>query len=124
MFIAFQIFAALAAVLHVAIFLMESVLWTKPRIYGRFGVRSAEEADVIKPMAYNQGFYNLFLAIGIFIGLAMSGARGEALVVFALSCIVGAALVLVSTGVSYLRAAVSQAAFAVIALVLWAFLPA
>ncbi|MGL6237085.1 MAG: DUF1304 domain-containing protein [Segniliparus sp.] len=124
MFIAFEIFAALAALLHVAIFLMESVLWSKPQIYGRFGVRSAEDADVIKPMAYNQGFYNLFLAIGIFVGLAAPRAQGEILVVFALSCIVGAALVLLSTGLSYLRAAVSQAAFATIALALWALLPA
>ncbi|WP_007467962.1 DUF1304 domain-containing protein [Segniliparus rugosus] len=122
--IAFQTFAALAALLHVAIFFMESVFWTKPQIYKRFGVRSADEAVVIKPMAYNQGFYNLFLAVGVFAGLAAPGTSGELVAVFALSCIVGAAFVLASTGLSHLRAAVSQGLFAAAALALWAVLPA
>ncbi|ADG97535.1 protein of unknown function DUF1304 [Segniliparus rotundus DSM 44985] len=124
MLIAFEIFAALAALLHIVIFLMESVLWTKPAVYRRFGLQSAEQAAATKSLAYNQGFYNLFLAIGIFVGIAIGGESGEALTLFALSCIVAAALVLVSAGLSYLRAAATQATFAVIALVLWALLPA
>ena len=36
-------------------------------------------ADTIRPMAYNQGFYNLFLAIGAIIGvvLFLVGRRGD-----------------------------------------------
>ena len=56
------VFAALAALLHVYIFVMESVLWTRPSIWKRFGLKSQEDAETIAPMALNQGFYNLFLA--------------------------------------------------------------
>ena len=63
------VFAALAALLHVYIFVMESVQWSQPRIWKRFGVPDQQTADATKPMAYNQGFYNLFLAIGAGLGL-------------------------------------------------------
>ncbi|MET0317260.1 MAG: DUF1304 domain-containing protein, partial [Rhodococcus fascians] len=58
-----SIFAAVAAALHVVIFFMESVAWTKPAVWRRFGVASQADADVVRPMAFNQGFYNLFLAL-------------------------------------------------------------
>ena len=67
------LFAALAAVLHVVIFVFESVLWTRPSIWKRFGLADQQAADITKPMAYNQGFYNLFLAIGAFVGLIVYG---------------------------------------------------
>ena len=74
------VFAALAALLHVYIFVMESVQWTQPRVWKRFGVPDQAAADTTKPMAYNQGFYNLFLAIGAVLGLVLfwAGARGHA----------------------------------------------
>ena len=40
-------------------------------MFGRFGIRSAEDAAIVRPMAFNQGFYNLFLAIGIVAGLGL-----------------------------------------------------
>lgn len=58
-----EVFAVLAAVLHVVFFAFESVLWTRPAIFGRFGIRSQADADLIRPMAYNQGFYNLAGAV-------------------------------------------------------------
>ena len=116
------VFALLAAALHVAIFVMESVLWTRPAVYRRFGLVSADEAQATRSMAYNQGFYNLFLAVGIVVGVAVGGDVGTALVVFCCASIVAAAAVLLTTGLSYLRAAVTQALFAVIALVLFAVL--
>ncbi|WP_328858903.1 DUF1304 domain-containing protein [Williamsia herbipolensis] len=120
--VAAAVFAALAAVLHVAIFVMESVLWTRPAVYRRFGLASADDAAATQSMAYNQGFYNLFLALGIVIGIAVGGSVGTALVVFCCACIVAAAAVLLTTGLSYLRAAATQAVFAVVALVLFAVL--
>ncbi|MBB5511754.1 hypothetical protein HD598_000441 [Neomicrococcus aestuarii] len=36
--------------------------WTKPKIRATFGISEAE-ALATKEMAFNQGFYNLFLAI-------------------------------------------------------------
>ncbi len=117
-----QIFAAVAAALHVVIFVMESVVWSKPAVWQRFGVASQSDADVVKPMAFNQGFYNLFLAVGIVVGLIIGGGEGEAIVVFACLSIVGAAIVLATGGRKYFRAAFTQGITPLIALVLTAVL--
>ena len=63
------VFAALAALLHVYIFTMESLTWTSPRTRATFGT-TPEEAETTKLLAFNQGFYNLFLAIVGGIGIA------------------------------------------------------
>ena len=105
------VFAALAAALHVVFFVFESVLWTRPKIWARFGLRNQQDADTIKPMAYNQGFYNLFLAVGVVVGLILSGSHesaGRAVVLFGCLCMVGAAVVLLSTGRDKARAAAIQ----------------
>jgi putative membrane protein len=124
------VFAALAAVLHVYIFLMESVQWTQPRVWKRFGVPDQATADAIKPMAYNQGFYNLFLAVGTTIGLALfwtggagsvADVAGRTLVLFTLGSMVAAALVLISTGSRYLRAALLQGTLPLVGFVLFLF---
>ena len=122
--------AALAALLHVYIFLMESVQWTQPRIWRRFGVPDQAAADTIKPMAYNQGFYNLFLALGVVIGLVLflaagrgapAWAAGLALVLFSLGSMVAAALVLLTTGKRFVRAALIQGTLPLIGFVLFLF---
>ena len=124
------VFAALAALLHVYIFVMESVQWTQPRIWRRFGVADQAAADVTKPMAYNQGFYNLFLAIGTVIGIVLflagsadAGLRaaGLTLVLFSLGSMVAAALVLLTTGMKYLRPALIQGTLPLIGFVLVLF---
>ncbi|WP_194397393.1 DUF1304 domain-containing protein [Microbacterium atlanticum] len=124
------VFAALAALLHVYIFVMESVQWSQPRIWRRFGVADQAAADATKPMAYNQGFYNLFLAVGVVIGLVLlyagadSGAvraAGLALVLFGLGSMVAAALVLLTTGTKYLRPALIQGTLPLIGFVLFLF---
>jgi len=124
------VFAALAALLHVYIFIMESVQWTQPRIWRRFGVRDQAAAETTKPMAYNQGFYNLFLAIGVVIGIVLflasdsgsgGGAAGFALVLFTLGSMVAAALVLVTSGKGYVRPALVQGTLPLIGFVLFLF---
>jgi len=116
------VFAALAALLHVYIFVMESVQWTQPKIWKRFGVADQAAAEITKPMAYNQGFYNLFLAIGVVIGIVLFYAGGGiALVLFALGSMVAAALVLVTTGLKYVRPALIQGTLPLIAFVLFPF---
>jgi len=107
------VFAAIAALIHIAIFAMESVLWTRPTVWQRFGIASQAEADTIRPMAFNQGFYNLFLALGAGIGLTLWGAdatrpAGVALTAFALLSMLLAAVVLVSSRRSLWRAAILQ----------------
>src|SRR5690606_41805908 len=59
-----SLFAGIAALIHVYIWLLESVLWTSESTRRTFGVKSAADAETLRPMAYNHGFYNLFLALG------------------------------------------------------------
>jgi putative membrane protein len=124
MILASLLFAFLAAALHVFIFTMESLTWTRPATWKRFGVASQADAETTRLLAYNQGFYNLFLAIGAFIGIgcialapegSAQSAAGQSTVGWTLifaSCgsMVLAALVLALTGRKYLRAAVTQGA--------------
>jgi putative membrane protein len=65
------VFVFLAALFHVYVFFLESITWTRPRTWKIFGIASQADADTIKPMAFNQGFYNLFLAIGAGVGLIL-----------------------------------------------------
>jgi len=124
------VFAALAALLHVYIFVMESIQWSRPVIWRRFGVPDQESADITRPMAYNQGFYNLFLAIGVTLGIVLfwAGApetvaevAGRTLVLFTLGSMAAAALVLITTGRKYLRAALVQGTLPIIGFVLMLF---
>ncbi len=117
------IFAALAALLHVYIFVMESLTWTSPRTRATFGT-TVEEAETTKLLAFNQGFYNLFLAIvtGIGIGAMCMGhnAVGAALVFAGVGSMLAAAAVLLASSPDKARAAVTQGAFPLIAVVLLA----
>lgn len=115
------VFAALAAVLHVYIFTMESSTWTSKRTRATFGT-TAEEAETTKLLAFNQGFYNLFLAIVAGIGIAAmsTGHRdvGAALVFAGVGSMAAAAVVLLVSARDKARAAVTQGMFPVIAIAL------
>jgi len=118
------VFAGFAVLFHVAAFVLESLLWTRPAVYGRFAVGTQQEADILRPMAYNQGFYNLSLALGVIVGavlLTRTGdafAAGKALMIFGTASMSVAGLVLASSGRSYLKSASLQFFPAVIALLL------
>ncbi|GAA3891216.1 DUF1304 domain-containing protein [Leifsonia kafniensis] len=123
MIIVAAVFVALAAALHVYIFLMESVWWTQPSIWKRFGLASQADADTTRSMAYNQGFYNLFLAAGAVLGLTLWFTNvqqaGVALVLFSTGSMVLAALVLTTSGRRYLRPALIQGTLPLIGFVLF-----
>jgi len=112
----------LAAALHIAIFVMESVGWTRPAVWKRFGVATQEAADTTRPMAYNQGFYNLFLAIGAIVGLILYGVgmhdAGLALILFSTASMFAASVVLVTTGRGYIRPALVQGVLPLLGFVL------
>jgi putative membrane protein len=120
--IAASVFVGLAALLHVYIFWMESVGWTRPEVWKRFGVADQAAAEVTRPMAYNQGFYNLFLGLGAGLGLVLwwtgHDTAGRTLVLFCTGSMVLAATVLVTTGLRYLRAALTQGTLPLIGFVL------
>lgn len=120
--VAGYIFAGLAAAVHVYIFVLESILWTAQKTRATFGVKSEEEAITTQPLAFNQGFYNLFLAIvsavGIVIAATGSASVGIALVLAGTGSMVAAGLVLILSSPDKARAAVVQMLFPAIAVVL------
>ena len=105
------IFSALAALLHVYIFVMESLTWTSPRTRAVFGT-TEEEAQTTKMLAFNQGFYNLFLAVVTAVGIAavVLGHRsvGTALIFAGIGSMLAAAVVLLASSPDKARAAVTQ----------------
>ncbi|HEY1842920.1 MAG TPA: DUF1304 domain-containing protein [Mycobacterium sp.] len=115
------VFAGLAGLLHVYIFTMESLTWTSKRTRAAFGT-TPEEAETTKLLAFNQGFYNLFLAIAAGAGIVAvaSGHRtvGAALVFAGVGSMAAAAVVLLASAPDKARAAVMQGTFPVIAVVL------
>jgi putative membrane protein len=117
------VFAALAALLHVYIFVMESLTWTSARTRATFGI-TEEEAAATKELAFNQGFYNLFLAIVTAVGIVavFTGCQaiGAALVFAGVGSMLAAALVLLLSSPDKARAAVIQGTFPLIAIVLLA----
>ena len=127
MILASLVFVFLAAALHVFIFTLESVNWTKPATWKRFNIASQQDAETTKSLAYNQGFYNLFLAIGAFIGAgcvafaAAGSAQSVAGWTLVFSCCGSkllAAVVLALSGKKYLRAAATQGTTPLLAVVL------
>lgn len=123
MIMAGLILAGLAALLHVYIFYMESVAWTSKKVRAVFGTTEAQ-ANATRGMAFNQGFYNLFLAVvtGLGIVLYLSGrtAAGAALVFAGIGSMTAAALVLLLSAPDKKGAALKQGtlpALSVIALV-------
>ena len=116
------IFAGIAAALHIVFFKLESIDWKKPRTWKTFGLASQADADTTASLAYNQGFYNLFLAITAFAGIALAfwPPVSTALLVVSLGSMLAAAVVLVSSDRTKLRAAAIQGTLPLIGLVLLA----
>ncbi|HOQ53330.1 MAG TPA: DUF1304 domain-containing protein [Micropruina sp.] len=115
------IIAALAGLLHVFIFTLESFRWEEAGTRRSFGT-TAEQAAMTRQLAYNQGFYNLFLAITAFAGIALAfwPPVSTALLVVSLGSMLAAAVVLVSSDRTKLRAAAIQGTLPLIGLVLLA----
>ena len=105
------VFAALAALIHGYIFVLESLRWTAPSTRATFGT-TAEQAETTRPLAFNQGFYNLFLAIVTVVGIALLAAGpvdvGRALIFAGTGSMLGAATVLVLSDPTKARPAAVQ----------------
>ena len=113
------VLAVAAALLHVYIFVLEAFRWNEPSTRRTFGVSEAD-APVLAPMAYNQGFYNLFLAIITLVGVLMIDAEhvaGTALALAGTGSMLAAAVVLVTHDRSMVRAAATQGTIPLLAVV-------
>ncbi|MDI6021939.1 DUF1304 domain-containing protein [Leucobacter sp. UT-8R-CII-1-4] len=114
------VLVALAALLHVYIFYMESLAWTSPRVRATFGT-TEEGAIATKELAFNQGFYNLFLALtallGIVLYLAGQPVVGLTLMFVGAGSMFAAALVLFLSSPEKRRAALTQGTLPLLGLV-------
>lgn len=112
------VFAVLAALVHLYIWWLESVAWTTPAAQKVFGM-TLEEAERTRFLAYNQGFYNLFLAVATLIGVgvyARWNTVGLTLIVTGTVSMLLAALILVTASSAHRSAAVKQGLFPALAL--------
>jgi len=99
------VFVVLTAIFHILFFVVESLLWLEPYIHENVLSKSDSssvdlltQAHLMETVFFNQGFYNLFLAIGLFLGLFLykgdNKAIGFTLVAYICTFAFGAAVVL------------------------------
>ena len=112
--------AVLAGLVHVYIFVLESLRFITPSTMKMFGITSIGDAQTMRPWAFNQGFYNLFLAVIAVMGAVASAAAtentradaiGRTLIWTAVSCMLAAAVVLVASDRTKIRGALVQGTF-------------
>ncbi|MEO7374766.1 MAG: DUF1304 domain-containing protein [Terrimesophilobacter sp.] len=104
----------LAVLIHFYIFVLESLRWSAPSTRKIFGIRSQVQLDATRPLAFNQGFYNLFLALIAVAGMVVFSlgyaAVGAGLMVAGAASMVLAGLVLLVSSPRLWRAALVQLA--------------
>ena len=114
------VLAGVAALLHVYIFWLESVAWTTPRARATFGT-TQDEARATRAMAYNQGFYNLFLAVAVVVGIVLVAAgstgAGVTAALIGTGSMLAAALVLLLSDRTKASAAIKQGTVPLLAVV-------
>ena len=114
-----MVFAVLASALHVLIFYMESIAWEGPLARKTFG-GTPEEARAHAFYAFNQGFYNLFLALQAIIGVVLAlghMAIGAALMLAGTGAMLVAAIVLALASAPHRSAAAKQGTFPLLVVV-------
>ena len=123
-----DILILLPAVIHVYIFVLESLFWDRSYTRRVFGI-SSDEAKVTKLFAWNQGFYNLLLAMAIITGwllrhgvLVMNDGvlAGNVLILYGLVSISIAGIVLFLSARRLWRSALVQIVPAFIGLIILA----
>ncbi len=83
----FKFFILIPGLIHIYFMYLEMFLWEKPRTLRAFGL-TPTLAQQTKSMAFNQGLYNGFLAVGLIWSLFISEPQWSSQVqVFFLSCI-------------------------------------
>lgn len=127
-----RLVAGLCVVIHIAFFLKEAVLFPSslktfkasslgPLKFGDFSKDGADNAHSLRVFAFNMGFYNLFVALGVAYSIFISSnhpAEGLAILGF-LACVMTAAGIVLGLTASWLWPfALAQAIPAVICLLM------
>lgn len=122
------IFTTITIVFHLVAFLWESIYWMKPAVYENIvagmttpeGINILEHAKILEVLFFNQGFYNLFIALGAIAGLFLfkkgNAVVGKTLICYTNLFALGAGLVLAFSSTAY-TGALLQAGPALLALV-------
>lgn len=120
-----EIFVGIAAVIHIYIFILESLLWGRPKTSRVFAM-TPEQAEQNRLFAFNQGFYNLFLAIAGLLGVALSfigmATEAQILMSYSAASMLGAGVVLLYSNPKLVRAAIIQGLPPLLGLVFLMFL--
>lgn len=107
-----KIFAGFCAAFHIYAFCLESLLWGRPKTNKIFAT-NPQDAKTQRLLAFNQGFYNLFIAIALLIGIVLLSqgdeVRALTLLDYAMASAFGAGLVLFLSEKKLFRAAIAQA---------------
>ncbi|MFD5098603.1 DUF1304 domain-containing protein [Streptomyces albidochromogenes] len=115
-----QVFALIAAAVHVVVWPLESFL------YGRASVRvlltgSTADAPEVRLWRFNVGFYNLFLALGLiagFVALRLGHVTtGRSLIVYICLFMIGGGITLFVSAPKLWRGSLGQAVPPVVVLV-------
>lgn len=113
-----RFFSIVTIAVHVVVFLAESVFWLKPLIYERVvekinapvGVDYYEQAQILEVLFLNQGFYNLFVALGGIAGFVLyrTGRQQAGITLIGYVCLfaLGAGLTLALSAATYIAAMV------------------
>ena len=114
-----SILALAAAALHVVIFRLESLAWGGAQAQEVFGEQSPQEVAATRDLAFNQGFYNLFLAVlaalGAVLVLVGTTTVGATLLLAGTGSMLAAAAVLLLSSPAHRAAAVKQGALPLLA---------
>lgn len=114
--ISFTMFA-IAGLIHIGFFIFESYYLQKSQAR-QFLKISEIEHQSIRPWALNQGFYNLFLAIGVFIGLSyvrkLQIMMAGLMISFSGACMIVAGVVLFFSVPKMRKFALLQAGFPIL----------
>lgn len=112
MTVAGLVLVGLVAAIHGYVFVLESLAWRSVRTRATFGIETDAQVEATRLLAFNQGFYNLFLAVGTAVGIALllagSAAAGYALVVAGAGSMAAAGMVLAASRPALLRPALVQ----------------
>lgn len=107
------VLTGVAAVIHIYIFILESLAWRGPRARAVFGLRDDQQVEHTVQLAFNQGFYNLFLAVWVVLGTILVAfgqtTVGLTMVYVGASSMVAAGAVLLATDRRKSSAALTQA---------------
>jgi putative membrane protein len=106
-----QLCALIAAVVHIAAFVMESLLFHRPAVQ-RLLLRDASDSAAVRLWAFNQGFYNLFVATGAVVGVILWATghetAGRTLVIYTCAFMALAGVVLFVSDRSLWRGMIGQ----------------